>query len=71
MAETTVGKILDEVKADLHARKENWKKTLQELKTRISTKDSGKNILISKDTIIGEHGKRSREITGKILGRKY
>lgn len=70
MVETTVGKIIDEVKADLHARKENWNDTFRGLKERVSLKEVGNPILISEDTVLGKHFKKAREITAKTIGRK-
>ena len=61
---------MDDVKEDLHDRKENLKGTLGELKDRISLKKAGTPILFSDDTVLGKHFKRAREITAKTLGKR-
>ena len=65
-----IRKIVEEVKEDLHDRKENLKGTLGELKDRISLKEVGTPILFSDDTVLGKHFKRAREITAKTLGKR-
>jgi len=70
VVEKTIGKIVDEAKEDLHARRENWMDTFRELKTRLSLKEVGKPILFSDDTILGKHFKKAREITARTLGRR-
>jgi len=67
---TTLGKVVDEIKRDLNARKENWKETFRDLKTRLSLKEVGKPIIIGRDTIVGKHGEKAREITARTLGRR-
>ena len=65
-----LGKMVEEVKEDLHARKENLKDTLGELKTRISLKEVGTPVLFSDDTILGKHFKKARELSARTLGRR-
>ena len=65
-----LGKIAEEIKEDLHARKENWKESLGNMKTRIRLKKAGTPIILSDDTILGKHIKKAREITAKTLGRR-
>lgn len=70
MVEGTIGKIVEEIKADLHDRKENWKDTWEAAKKRLSLKEVGKPLIFSEDTIIGRHSKRARERTARTLRRK-
>lgn len=70
MVEGTIGKILDEIRVDLRARKDNWKGSLVEAKERLSLKKAGKPLLFSEDTIIGKHSRKAREITARTLRRK-
>lgn len=69
--EGTIGKIVDRLKADVKARRENFKETWEETKERFNYKGpAGKPVLISENTILGRHVKKAREITQTTLGRK-
>ena len=65
-----LGKVAETAKEDLAARKDNWKDTLREIKTRISLKEVGTPIMFSDDTILGKHFKKAREITARAFGRR-